>query len=147
MNLATAMVYKVVHLNCFMKKLCGRIFIVFIFLSASSNAATTYYDRQDGVFTINTTWSTTDHNGSATGSPPCTCVCSIAGNNVIRISHAITINCDMSFSGNPMSSSNRAGRSVSQAMQAFQERFHLWLKAEHRSMFRATSALRAEGVM
>jgi len=83
-------------------KLTVHTLIALFFLGGTAFGATTYYSRQDGAFNDNNTWSTTSHSGSAAGSAPCSCSpCSIAGNNTFEIDHAVTIGCDMSFSGNP----------------------------------------------
>lgn len=76
--------------------------IFFMMMTANVFAATTYYSRQDGAYNDNNTWSTTSHSGSAVGSAPCSCSpCTISGNNTFEIIHDLTIDCDMSFSGNP----------------------------------------------
>jgi len=82
-----------------------RSFIItgtFFLLSFEPLTAVTYYSRQNGAFTDNNTWSTVSHAGPAAGSAPCSCSpCSISGNNTMEIDHAVSINCDMNFSGNP----------------------------------------------
>jgi hypothetical protein len=77
------------------------IILVIILLSELSHAATNYYTRQAGTFITNTTWSTTSHSGGAAASAPCACACSVAGNNYLEIDHAISISCDLTFTGNP----------------------------------------------
>ncbi|MCX6275902.1 MAG: hypothetical protein NTV09_11925 [Bacteroidetes bacterium] len=65
-------------------------------------ASSHYYSRQNGAYNVASTWSTTSHTGSATGSPPCTCEpCAVSAGNVLDIAHALTIGCNVSYSGNP----------------------------------------------
>jgi hypothetical protein len=77
------------------------IFSPLFFIALKLNAASNYYSRQAGTFTTNSSWSTTSHAGSVAGSPPCACACSINGSSNLYISHAISISCDLTFSGNP----------------------------------------------
>src|SRR3990170_3881264 len=85
-----------------MKRLIVHTLIALFFLTANAFGATTYYSRQNGDFTDVNTWSTTSHSGSPAGSAPCSCSpCSISGNNTFEIDHAVSISCDMNFSGNP----------------------------------------------
>jgi hypothetical protein len=87
-----------------MKQVIVQAFTVLIFLAAAhaSPPPTTYYSRQAGSFNATGTWSNISHAGSPVGSAPCNCTpCSIAGNNSFEIDHAVTIGCDMTFSGNP----------------------------------------------
>ena len=77
------------------------IILLLAFGTIAVQGATTYYSRQNGSFNSTGAWSTTSHSGSQVGSAPCGCApCSIAGNNSFEVDHAITISCDMSFSGN-----------------------------------------------
>jgi hypothetical protein len=63
--------------------------------------AINYFSRQDGSFTVGSTWSQVSHSGPA-GSAPCNCLpCNIAGNHYLEIDHHLTISCNISFSGNP----------------------------------------------
>lgn len=79
------------------------VILLFILLnSIAALAASHYYSRQNGAYNVASTWSTTSHTGSATGSPPCTCEpCAVSAGNVLDIAHALTIDCNVSYSGNP----------------------------------------------
>ncbi len=64
--------------------------------------ATTYYSRAADSFNSTNAWSNSSHTGSAVASAPCSCgPCTINGSNVLYVSHAISIGCDLSFTGNP----------------------------------------------
>jgi hypothetical protein len=75
--------------------------VAFFLIVLRLTAATSYYSRQAGAFTTNTTWSTSSHNGSAAASAPCACACSVSGNNYFEIDHVVSIGCNLSFTGNP----------------------------------------------
>ncbi len=65
-------------------------------------AATNWYSRADGAYDAAATWSHVSHAGTAAASAPCSCTpCSVNGTNYLEISHALTINCNLSYSGNP----------------------------------------------
>jgi hypothetical protein len=82
-------------------KIAFRAFCLLLFFSYNVSA-TTYYSRVNGAFYTASTWSNSSHTGSAAASSPCTCgPCTVSGSNDLFISHAVAINCDLSFSGNP----------------------------------------------
>jgi hypothetical protein len=85
------------------------VLVIFIVSTSVVNAATpvvapppttTYYSISNGAFNSNI-WSNDSHTGPTCGCAPCACApCAIPANSIIRISHVVTINCDVSIGSN-----------------------------------------------
>jgi hypothetical protein len=84
-----------------MKLIC-RMFGLLLLITIRSKAASSFYSIVNGAFYTANTWSAISHAGVAAGSPPCNCgPCGVNGTTNLYITHAVTVNCDLAFSGNP----------------------------------------------